>query len=46
MGILDGHAVAIITAGVGPALLQSDGDSAHVEQMNALAAMLKQRLAG
>jgi len=45
MGIVDGYAVAIITAGVGPAVVQTDGDAAHVQQMNHLAAVLKRRLA-
>ncbi len=40
----DGHrrryAVAIITVGQGPAVVQTDGDAAHVEQMNPLAAIL------
>ena len=45
MGIVDGYAVAIITDAVGPAVLQTDGDSAHVEQMNYLAKVLKRRLA-
>lgn len=45
MGIVDGYAVAIITDAVGPAVLQSDGDEAHVEQMNELARKLAQRLA-
>jgi hypothetical protein len=45
MGIVDGYAVAIITAGVGPAVVQTDGDSAHVKQMNYLAGVLKRRLA-
>lgn len=44
MGFLDGYAVVIITAGEGPAILQIDGDSAHVDQMNNLAAQLHQRL--
>jgi hypothetical protein len=44
MGIVDGYAVAIITNGVGPAVLQSDGDSAHVQQMNRLADLLRMRL--
>lgn len=44
MGILDGFAVAIITSGVGPAEVQSDGDSAHVRQMNRLAEQLRERL--
>ena len=43
MGILDGYAVAIIST-AGPAQLQSDGDYAHVAQMNTLAQMLHQRL--
>ncbi|MDZ4248706.1 MAG: hypothetical protein U0990_01295 [Candidatus Nanopelagicales bacterium] len=41
MGILGDYAVAIITAGVGPAELQTDGDWAHVRQMNKLAKILK-----
>ena len=45
MGIVDGYAVAIITAGVGPAVVQTDGDAAHVQQMNYLAGVLKKRLA-
>lgn len=45
MGIMDGYAVAVITAGVGPVELQSDGDSAHVQQVNVLAEQLHQRLA-
>ena len=44
MGIVDGYAVAIITDAVGPAVLQSDGDSAHVRQMNRLAKLLRARL--
>lgn len=44
MGIVDGYAVAIITAGDGPAVLQTDGDSAHVQQMNHLASILQGRL--
>lgn len=44
MGIVDGYAVAIITAGDGPAVVQTDGDSAHVWQMNRLAALLAKRL--
>lgn len=44
MGIVDGYAVAIITAGDGPAVLQSDGDSAHVQQMDRLAKALEARL--
>lgn len=45
MGIVDGYAVAILTDAVGPAVLQSDGDSAHVHQMNYLAGVLDRRLA-
>jgi hypothetical protein len=45
MGIVDGYAVAIITAGVGPAVVQTDGDSAHVRQLNVLAQVLQRRLA-
>ena len=45
MGIVDGYAVAIITDGVGPAVRQSDGDSAHVRQLNKLARLLEKRLA-
>ena len=44
MGIVDGYAVAIITAGDGPAVVQTDGDSAHVRQLNHLAALLATRL--
>jgi hypothetical protein len=44
MGLLDGYAVAVVTDAVGPAVLQSDGDDAHVEQMDRLAAMLADRL--
>ncbi|WP_030528813.1 serine hydrolase [Phycicoccus jejuensis] len=44
MGIVDGYAVAIITVGQGPAVVQTDGDAAHVEQMNRLAAILATRL--
>jgi hypothetical protein len=44
MGVLDGYAVAVITDAVGPAVLQSDGDDAHVEQLDRLAAMLAERL--
>lgn len=39
MGIVNGYAVAIITNGVGPAELQSDGDWAHVSQMDKLAGL-------
>jgi hypothetical protein len=45
MGIVDGYAVAIITDHVGPAVVQTDGDAAHVQQMNYLAKVLDRRLA-
>ncbi|MFP5283215.1 MAG: serine hydrolase [Actinomycetes bacterium] len=45
LGIVEGYAVAIITDAVGPAVRQTDGDSAHVRQMNRLARMLRARLA-
>ena len=45
MGIVDGYAVAIITDAVRPAVRQSDGDLAHVRQMNRLARLLQKRLA-
>jgi hypothetical protein len=44
MGIVGDYAVAIITAGVGPAVRQSDGDYAHVWQMNRLADLLARRI--
>ena len=44
MGIVGEYAVAIITDAVGPAVVQVDGDAAHVEQMNRLATMLGERL--
>ncbi len=44
MGIVGGYAVAIITVGVGPAVVQTDGDSAHVWQMDRMAALLARRL--
>ena len=44
MGLLDGYAVAVITDAVGPAELQSDGDEAHVAQLDRLAALLAERL--
>lgn len=46
MGIYRGYAVAILTAGQGPAIRQSDGDLAHVQQLNSLAARLADRLLG
>ncbi|GAA1428148.1 hypothetical protein GCM10009616_07090 [Microlunatus lacustris] len=45
LGIVDGYAVAVITDGVGPAVVQTDGDAAHVRQMDRLAAQLAERLA-
>ncbi|MDO4783712.1 MAG: hypothetical protein Q3997_01265 [Propionibacteriaceae bacterium] len=44
MGIVDGYAVAIITNGVGPAELQSDGDWAHVSQLDKLAGLLREAI--
>lgn len=44
MGIVGGYAVAIITVGVGPAVVQTDGDAAHVWQLNRLADLLARRL--
>lgn len=44
MGIVGGYAVAIITVGVGPAVVQTDGDSAHVWQMDRMAGLLARRL--
>lgn len=44
MGIVDGHAVAIITRRVGPPEVQRDGDSAQVQPIDLLAANLGQRL--
>ena len=43
MGLLDGYAVAIITDR-GPAVPQTDGDSAHVDAMDELARLLRERL--
>lgn len=45
LGIVRGYAVAVITDAVGPAVRQSDGDWAHVAQLNRLARMLAARLA-
>ncbi|SDS50101.1 Beta-lactamase enzyme family protein [Friedmanniella luteola] len=45
MGLLDGYAVAVLTDAVGPAVVQSDGDAAHVRQLDRLAAGLRERLA-
>lgn len=45
MGIVGGYAVALITDAVGPAVRQSDGDWAHVAQLNRLARLLAARLA-
>ncbi|NHA70146.1 serine hydrolase [Phycicoccus flavus] len=44
MGIVGGYAVAIITVGVGPAVVQTDGDAAHVWQMDRLAGLLARRI--
>ena len=44
MGLVDGYAVAILTDSVGPVVVQTDGDSAHVRQMDRLAAALEERL--
>ena len=44
MGIVDGYAVAIITT-AGPAIRQTDGDSAHVQGIDRLADLLADRLA-
>lgn len=45
LGVVDGYAVALITDGVGPAVVQTDGDAAHVRQLNRLATQLQERLA-
>jgi hypothetical protein len=44
MGIVGDHAVAIITAGDGPATRQSDGEYAHVWQIDRLADVLARRI--
>ena len=44
MGVVDGYAVALVTDGVGPAVVQTDGDAAHVRQLNRLARQLEERL--
>ena len=44
MGIVGGYAVAIITVGVGPAVVQTDGDAAHVWQMDRMADLLARRI--
>ena len=44
MGIVGNHAVAIITAGDGPATRQGDGDYAHEWQLNRLAHLLAERI--
>jgi hypothetical protein len=44
MGIVGKYAVAIITAGEGPATRQSDGDYAHQWQLNRLAVLLAERI--
>jgi hypothetical protein len=43
LGVVDGYAVAISTVR-GPVVVQSDGDSAHVDQMDRLAGRLAERL--
>jgi len=45
MGIVGDYAVAIITDAVGPAVPQTDGDSAHVKRINKLAKILQKNLA-
>jgi len=44
MGIVGNYAVAIITAGDGPATIQSDGDYAHAWQLDRLARLLAERI--
>ncbi len=44
MGIVGNFAVAIITAGDGPAMLQGDGDYAHAAQMDRLAGIVAARI--
>ncbi len=44
MGIVGAYAVAIITAGDGPATIQSDGDYAHAWQLNRLARLVATRI--
>jgi hypothetical protein len=44
MGIVGDYAVAIITAGDGPATRQGDGDYAHEQQLNRLARLLATRI--
>jgi hypothetical protein len=44
MGIVGNYAVAIITAGDGPATRQGDGDYAHEWQLNRLARLLAERI--
>jgi hypothetical protein len=44
MGIVGDYAVAIITAGDGPATIQSDGDYAHAWQLDRLARLLAERI--
>jgi hypothetical protein len=44
MGIVGDYAVAIITAGDGPATIQGDGDYAHVWQLDRLARLLAERI--
>lgn len=44
MGVVGNYAVAIITAGDGPATRQGDGDYAHERQLNRLARLLAERI--
>jgi hypothetical protein len=44
MGIVGNYAVAIVTAGDGPATIQSDGDYAHAWQLDRLARLLAERI--
>ena len=44
MGIVGDYAVAIITAGDGPAAIQGDGDYAHEWQLDRLAQLLAERI--
>jgi len=44
MGIVGDYAVAVITAGDGPASIQSDGDYAHAWQLDRLARLLATRI--
>ena len=44
MGIVGDYAVAIITAGDGPATRQGDGDYAHAWQLDRLARLVAARI--